>query len=232
MSTSVGQTVSRLALTCKVPPTPPRTVDSIVLPRSAEEAARLRLAPHGAKRLSERRLRVGWVGGSHIFGDKPPYDEPMAGVQWAYCAYSPTLNLHLLLKADGSVFTGALLDDRTGQLLPGGQKVLFSPDQQYYVAYEQPDGQDGETLKLYTRSGTKLWEGYDGILASDGTSVVANFEDLRWDAQNRPQATVSLEKGRTVALTLTQSSDGKWEWLPRLVCRFERTAGKATLHCE
>ena len=62
----------------------------------------------------------------------------------------------MLLKEDEALFTGALVDDATGALLPGGQKVLFSKNAQYYLAYEQPDGQDGETIKLYRRNGTLI----------------------------------------------------------------------------
>ncbi len=98
--------------------------------------------------------------------------------------------------------------------MPGGQAVLFSPDQRYYLAFEQPDGQDGETIKLYQRSGTLVWKGYNGILSADGKSVIADFENVHWDNENRLKAAVRLDGGKTVALTLTQGKTGRWEWLP------------------
>src|SRR5579864_2042357 len=203
-------------LQCSVPSTRPGvTDDDFVQPRSADEIARLKQAPHGAKRLGAHVIEVGWVRGKRILKDKPPYDEPLDGLRWIYCGYNADLKMHMLLKEDEGLFTGALLDDRTGALLPGGQKVLFSKNAQYYLAYEQPDGQDGETIKLYRRNGTLLWEGYNGFLSSDGI-VLANFESMHWDDQNRLQAIARLNDGKTQIVTLTQGSAGKWDWLPHI----------------
>ena len=190
--------------------------DDFVQPRSAEEAAKFKQAPHGAKRLGAHVIEVGWAGGKHILKDKPPYNEPLDGVRWTYCGYNADLKLHMLLKEDEALFTGALVDDATGALLPGGQKVLFSKNAQYYLAYEQPNGQDGETIKLYRRNGTLLWEGYNGFLSADGKDVLANFENMHWDDHNRPQAIVRLSDGKTQTVTLTKGNDGKWQWLPRI----------------
>jgi YD repeat-containing protein len=204
-------------LQCSVPSTRPgATEDDFVRPRSAEEIARLKQAPHGAKRLGAHAIEVGWAGGKRILKDKPPYDEPLDGLRWTYCGYNPDLKLHMLLKEDEALFTGALVDDVTGALLPGGQKVLFSKNAQYYLAYEQPDGQDGETIKLYKRNGTLLWKGYNGFLSADGKDVLANFEDTHWDDQGRLQAIARREDGKTQTVTLTEGSAGKWDWLPHV----------------
>jgi hypothetical protein len=203
-------------LQCSVPSTRPGvTDDDFVRPRSAEEVARFKQAPHGAKRLGAHVIEVGWAGGKRILKDKPPYDEPLDGLRWTYCGYNADLKLHMLLKEDEALFTGALVDDATGALLPGGQKVLFSKNPQYYLAYEQPDGQDGETIKLYRRNGTLMWEGYNGFLSSDGI-VLANFEDMHWDDHDRPQAIAHLNDGKTQTVTLTEGSAGKWDWLPHI----------------
>jgi hypothetical protein len=204
-------------LQCSVPSTRPgATDDDFVQPKSAEETAKFKQAPHGAKRLEAHVIEVGWASGKRIFKDKPPYDEPLDGLRWTYCSYNADLKLHMLLKEDEALFTGALVDEVTGVLLPGGQKVLFSRNAQYYLAYEQPDGQDGETIKLYRRNGTLLWEGYNGFLSSDGKDVLANFESMHWDDQDRPQAIARLNDGKTQSVTLTQGSAGKWEWLPHI----------------
>jgi hypothetical protein len=190
-----------------------------VEPNSAQETARLHQSPHGAKRLSRHQLEVTWAGGKAVFKDRPPYNEPLEGLRWVYCGYSSTLKLHLIGKGDGDLFTGTLLDDQTGLRLPGGDPVVFSPDRQYYLAYEQPDGLDGENLTLYKRDGTVVWEGYNGVLSRDGKSVVVNSEnmrDMRWDNQDRPQATVHLDGGRALVITLTHTRSGEWEWLPPL----------------
>jgi hypothetical protein len=202
-------------LQCSVPSTRAGADDDFVQPRSAEEAARFKQAPHGAKRLGAHAIEVGWAGGKRIVKDKPPYDEPLDGLRWIYCGYNADLKLHMLLKEDEALLTGALVDDVTGALLPGGQKVLFSKGAQYYLAYEQPDGQDGETIKLYRRNGTLLWKGYNGFLSSDGV-VLANFESMHWDDQDRLHAIARLDNGKTQTVTLTQGSGGKWEWLPHI----------------
>ncbi len=203
-------------LQCSVPSTRPGvTDDDFVQPRSAEEIARFKQAPHGAKRLGKHAIEVGWAGGKRILKDKPPYNEPLDGLRWIYCGYNADLKLHMLLKEDEALLTGALVDDATGALLPGGQKVLFSKNAQYYLAYEQPDGQDGETIKLYRRNGTLIWEGYNGFLSSDGI-VLANFEDMHWDDHDRPQAIARLNGGKPQTVTLTEGSAGKWDWLPHI----------------
>ena len=204
-------------LQCSVPSTRRGvTDDDFVRPRSAEEIARLKQAPHGAKRLGAHAIEVGWAGGKHILKDKPPYNEPLDGVRWTYCGYNADLKLHMLLKEDEALFTGALVDDVTGALLPGGQKVLFSKNAQYYLAYDQPDGQDGETIKLYRRNGTLLWKGYNGFLSANGKDVLATFESMHWDDHDRLQASARTDNGKTQSVTLTQGVAGKWEWLPHI----------------
>jgi len=114
--------------------------------------------PLGAKRVGHR-IDVTWAGGKRTFADKPPYNEPLSGISWYYCGYASDLKLHLLFKEEGDLFTGALLDDGTGAVLPGGMEVIFSPDKQYYIAYEMADGETTEILKLYRRDGRMLWQG-------------------------------------------------------------------------
>src|SRR5579863_9041971 len=119
----------------------------------AKKNWRLRQAPHGANRVGKRKLVVNWAAGKRTFTNDPNIEE-LGDVWWAYCGYSPEVKLHLILHATSdAIFTGVMLDDKTGSLLPAGEAVLFSPDRRLYLAYEQPDGQDGETLKLYKRTG-------------------------------------------------------------------------------
>lgn len=211
---------------CDVPRSHGREND-IVRPGSPAEISRIAVAPHGAKR-NGHQLAINWVAGTQVFPDKPPYGEPLDGVWWAYCGYNSSLGVHLLMKQDEDLFTGALLDDTTGQVLPAGQKVLFSPDAKYYLAYEQPDGQDGETIKFYRRDGTKLWEGYDGILHNNGKwdAVIANFTNMQWDNQDRPQAVAQVvPHGPIFQMTLIMTKDGKWDWLPKIPDEVIRRSG-------
>jgi hypothetical protein len=217
---ALSQTTGQISLQCAIPAAHPGQKHP-VFPMSAEETARLSQAPHGAKRLSEHQLEVRLAAGIRTFKDEPPY-EPLDGISWAYCGYNPVLKIHLIRKADNGLFTGVLLDDNTGRLLPGGFAILFSPDQSLYLAYEQPDGQDGETLKLYQRNGLMLWKGYDFIVSPDGKSVIVDAEDMRnmrWDNQDRPQATLYLRGGRTTTVTLMPDTKGKLDWLPRVALR-------------
>lgn len=172
-------------------------------------------APHGEARTGGHQTEVLWARGHRILKDEPPYGEPLDGLRWTYCGYHRKTGLHMLLKADHGVFTGVLIDDQTGALLPGGEKVLFSGNRQHYLVYEQPDGQDGETIKLFRRDGTLLWKGYNGLLTPDRKYVMSEFENMHWDDYNRLRAT-ARDKGKAVIVTLTRGHRGQWEWLPRL----------------
>lgn len=184
---------------------------------SAEESARLKQAPHGTRRVDGHAIEVGWSGGKLMLKDKQPYDDPDS-VRWTYCGYNEVLKVHMVLKDGEAVFSGVLVDDRNGAILPGGQKLLFSKKAEYYLAYYQDDGRDGKTLKLYQRDGTLLWKGFDGLLTSDGKYQVAYFEKMQWDDQDRPQAIAhDIKSGNVQTVTLTQSSSGKWNWSPLTV---------------
>jgi hypothetical protein len=110
-------------LQCSVPSTRPgATDDDFVQPKSAEETAKFKQAPHGAKRLEAHVIEVGWARGKRIFKDKPPYDEPLDGLRWTYCSYNADLKLHMLLKEDEALFTGALVDEVPGSSCRAGKK--------------------------------------------------------------------------------------------------------------
>lgn len=175
----------------------------------------LRHAPNRARRIDKRQIEIAWQGGKRVFRDEPPYDEALSGVRWAYCGYDPTLRLHLVSKNDNSLFTGILLDDRTGRLLPGGHNVLFSPDQRYYLTFEMEDGDVTELLKLYRRSGELLWSGHNGLTSVPEGSLLATFQNPHWEAPDRVQ-TVAVPNGgiKPFPITLARRGDGKWSWAP------------------
>lgn len=180
---------------------------------SSREAQELQKAPHSAIREDKHTLEVQWQHGKRIFRDRPPFDEPLDGIEWAYCGYNPQLKLHLIGEQNVDVFTGVLLNDSTGAVLQAGETVVFSPDRLLYLAYEQPDGQDGPTIKLYDRNGALLWKGYDGLLSPEGISVVADFQTIRWDMDNQLLAEYTLS-GALHRMILTRGHDGKWRWQP------------------
>lgn len=178
---------------------------------SSREAQEIRNAPHPAARVDKHTLEIHWQRGVHVFRDRPPFDEQLDGIEWAYCGYSPQLKMHLIREQDVDVFTGVLLDDATGAILQAGETVVFSPDARLYLAYEQPDGQDGATLKLYDREGHLLWKGFDGLLSADGKSVIADFQTVRWIAGDHLLAEYTLS-GAVHKMILSRSADGKWLW--------------------
>jgi hypothetical protein len=186
--------------------------DHLVKPGSAEESARFKQAPHGARRLQQHALEIGWAGGKLALKDKPPYND-FDSVHWTYCGYNESLKLHMVLKDGDGAWTGALIDDTTGTVLPGGQKVLFSKSASFYLTYSQDDGRDGKTLKLYRRDGKLLWDGFDGLLTPDGIYQTAYFEKMQWDDQERPQAVAhDIKSGNLQTVTLKQNGSNQWEW--------------------
>jgi hypothetical protein len=174
-------------------------------------------APHGARRIGKHVLDVRWAGGTHRFKDEGLVDGEIGGVAWTYCGYDPVSHVHLIYKADGdhSLFTGVLLDDKTGALRPGGESVIMAPDQKFYFTYSQEDGMDGQVTDLYRRDGKKLGEGYSGMLKPDGSTIQLsddNIRDLTWDDQDKLHATAYLDGGKTAPLDLILQAGGKIAW--------------------
>ncbi|MBI5586316.1 MAG: hypothetical protein HY892_21100 [Deltaproteobacteria bacterium] len=192
-----------------------------------EDAAVLRQAPFGAKRIMKHRLRVSWAGGSRDFIDKPPYDAELDGTSYSYCGYKRTLGLHLIHKSMDGVFTGVLLDNNTGQTRAAGQYVSFSNDQKKYFASVQPDGLDGEKWYVYGKSGTLIWKGLSGISGRHPQYqyeyFVAELVNPRWNSAGELEANYVCSDDRNsptkqrnkVTLKLVGK---KWAWLPRVFC--------------
>lgn len=178
---------------------------------SSREEREIRNAPHPAMRFGKHTLEIHWQSGKRVFRDRPPFNEPLDGTKWAYCGYNPQLKMHLIGKQDVDVFTGVLMNDSTGSILQAGETVVFSPNARLYLAYEQPDGQDGPTIKLFDKNGTLLWKGYDGILSADSKGVVADFERVRWGSNDQLIAEY-VASGRSHTMILIKSGEGKWVW--------------------
>ncbi len=170
--------------------------------------------PHGAARAGHALL-VHWSHGVRRFSDRPPYDASLDGLHWTYCGFSHELSMHLIGEQNGGLFTGVLLDDKTGSVLPAGEDVWFSPNRLYYLASEQPDGQDGPTLSVHAIDGRSVWKGYGGILEPNGVGVLADFVRAGWNDQNQVTMEVSLPDGRRRTVTLTRVGNS-WQWLPKL----------------
>jgi len=196
----------------------PRTLDA----RATEEAGWMKTSPHGAKRVGKYELQVRWAKGVQVFKDKPPYGEKLGSSWYAYCGFFVWAGqgLHLIVMTDGDTFTGEMMDDATGKILPAGKTVWTSFSGEYYAATERPDGLNGENAMLFTREGKLLWKGYSGVLAADGT-VVARFDrtpqnlvvGMMQDGQGYLFGVDDTPGQLKQKFLLTPQADGKWAWV-------------------
>jgi len=176
------------------------------------ELSALRQAPHGARRTGKHTLQINWAHGLRQLVDSGCDGDGIGGQCWEYCSYDATLQLHHVGHADGDLFTGALLDDKTGQLLPGGASVNFSPDKKMYLSTSQMNGDEFSDWKLYARNGTLLWSGESGLVGKKD-EVLAEFEDAKWSSSGELFTGYKDSKSNKVVLKLTRKADGKWGWV-------------------
>jgi hypothetical protein len=179
------------------------------------EIAVLRKAPHGAKRIGKHTLEVNWAKGVRRFVDKDCSEGYIGGSCWEYRGYCASLHLHQINHEEGDLFTGVLLDDVSGKLLPGGSSVIFSPDGKKYLASSQWDGKEFSDWKLYSREGILLWEGDSGIVGKND-EILAEFESPSWSSSADLLAdSVDSASGKRVVLILIQGTNKKWKWVKR-----------------
>lgn len=125
------------------------------------------------------------------------------------------------------MFTGVLLDNLTGKIVPAGQYVSFSNDKKKYFASVQPDGLDGEEWYVYTGNGVLIWKGLSGISKRHPKDkyeyFVADLDNPRWNSAEELEADLLCSADRdkpmtdktTVALRLVGK---RWAWLPEVTC--------------
>lgn len=192
-----------------------------------ENISILNQAPFGAKRISKHHLKVNWARGSVDFIDKPPYDEALDGTAYSYCGYNSTIGMHLIHKSAFSDFTGVLVDNATGKVMPAGQYVSFSKNKKKYFSTIQPDGLDGEEWYIYTRDGKLIWKGLSGISQKhpkyEWEFFVVELSNPRWNSVCELEATgicaSERDKVNKKETTVTLKLIGKkWEWLPKVSC--------------
>ncbi len=176
------------------------------------EPAALRQAPHGAKRIGKHTLQINWAHGVRQLIDKGCDGEGIGGQCWEYCGYDATLHLHHIGHEDDDLFTGALLDDKTGQLLPGGTSVSFSPNREMYLSVSQENGKELSDWKVFARNGTLLWAGDSGLVGKSD-DILAEFEGARWSSPGELLTDYMDSRNNKIVLKLTRKADGKWEWV-------------------
>lgn len=188
----------------------------------AHESRALRMAPEGAKRVSDHDLAVNTKAGVHRFIDKKPYREELGGFHWSYCGYLPALRAHLIGMEDEDLFTGKLLLDGDGRVLDGGQTVYPSPSGKLFLAASQEDGDELERWVISDMSGRRLWAGPSGVIKTENKIEIAalEFEAPLWisDDAIRVTATCGDSLGTKGPMTLTH--EGKvWRWKTGLRCK-------------
>jgi hypothetical protein len=180
------------------------------------ERAALQQAPKGARRVETHVLEVVTDKGPKRFIDKPPHDPgDLGGLHWRYCGYIAQAKAHLIEMADEGLFSGDLLLEETGKLLRAGHTVLFSPNEEEFLAIEQEDGVDGENWAVYDANGKAKWKGYAGTIAKvDGIdTVVSTFDHPQWTKQGELTARFVCASSKAHGVvTLARSPSGDWSW--------------------
>jgi hypothetical protein len=184
-----------------------------------KEAARIKAAAAGVvKRQSKHVLQVLVAGKTLTFADKPPYDEALDGVRYAFCARKE--GFILIAHEDGGDFTGKLIDEASGKITDAGASVVFSPDRRAYLARSQSDGRDATSLAIYAVDGRRSWRGED-ILPHPRKpgEMTATLADVRWEANGELAAQASCVAGKLAPWRVKLlKSGGGWDWQPKRKC--------------
>jgi len=83
------------------------------------------------------------------------------------------------------------------------------------LRHQQP-AHRGRQLPGYRSNRESAWKGDGGVLAPDGTPVLAGFVSSGRNSHSQFIVKVALPgaEQRTVVLT---RADGRWQWLPKIV---------------
>jgi hypothetical protein len=189
-------------------------------PRSKGVEAKLirNLANRVVLRKSLHELQVEVAGKTLRFKDEPPHDEPFAGVHYHFCDRKE--DFILLFKEDGFQFTGSLINEKTGQITPGGERVTFSHDRRAYMTSEQPDGLDGEVWKILAIDGRLSWEGFSFIPnEKDSSHMDATLDKQQWTVSGEFTAVARCITNPDQSWNVTlKKIGGKWDWHPKKKC--------------
>lgn len=174
------------------------------------------------KRASPHVLLIQSGGHEVRLEDKPPHDEPFAGLHHWFCDRRG--GFILLRTADERSFAGTLVNEATGAVTPAGVDVIFSEDWRAYFAEVQPDGLDGLEWTIHGVKGELSWAGYNAMPdPKHPDRNVATLDEPRWKSTGEfvAQATCITANEKTWPVTLKKIG-GKWDWSPRADCPEER----------
>jgi hypothetical protein len=195
----VASLASTLTLNC----------DNAEMGSTNEKAAEARLllkASGKASRLSEHMLQVTAAGRVLSFRDVPN-DEALMDVRYTFCGSQDGYSL--VGWADGDVFTGKLIEEKSGRVLPDGLQVIFSPDRRAYLAVEQEDGIDGTDWTVhFADSGKVSWKG-NSFIPSKTTSI--DLDNPRWTDKGELIANARCWDNPDATARLVNTR-GTWSW--------------------
>ncbi len=171
------------------------------------------------KRKSPHELVV--MAGSKIlsFKDEPPFDAELDNRTYTFCDHHD--GYILILHEDRGLFTGKLVDERTGRILPGGQEVIFSPSRNTYFVSEQEDGMEGQIWKIYaSKSGKVLWTGSSAIEKEPKGGVAEVLSEPDWARSGVLIAAASCDSDLTnkTSQVKLKKVNGTFVWRPELKC--------------
>lgn len=185
----------------------------------AQEAARIKATAAGVvKRQSTHLLQVTLAGATRKFADKPPYDEALEGVRYAFCERKD--GFILIAHEDGGDFKGKLIDEASGKVTEAGTSVLFSPDRRAYLAKSQSDGLDATSLAIVALDGRRSWQGVDTLPhPTRKGEMTATLADLRWEANGELSAQATCLAGKAAPWRVKLIKSGSaWDWQPKRKC--------------
>lgn len=171
-------------------------------------------------RIGKHELRVRAGGKTVSLRDDPPFDQDDDGTRYLYCDYRE--GFYLIWTTDQITYTGVLVNEQTGAVTPGGERVLFSPDRRAYLISEQPDGLDGSVWKVFSVTGRESWRGYSFMPDPRRAGfMVATLDSSVWTDKGRLTATARCfnDLSHVWQVTLTRSANGgDWDWRPAAHC--------------
>ncbi|WP_162877996.1 hypothetical protein [Trinickia diaoshuihuensis] len=177
-------------------------------PKGRAYEATLLSRTHGmASRLSEHLLQLHVAGKTLSFRDIP--GDLINNVAYSFCTSHDGYTL--IQWIDGVSFSGQLIDERTGKILPGGQLVLFSPDRRGYFAAHREDGSQGDYWAIYWADGRLAWQHIDyfQIDAHEPDNYI-RLVNPAWTSHG--ELTAKTYEGHGAPIAKLIRIDGKWSW--------------------
>lgn len=196
-----------------------------------EASAIHRLADGVVSRKSKHELQIKVAGKTLKYLDTAVDDERENDEQYYFCDRKQ--GFILISNNDYTLFSGLLINEKTGKVTYGGEEVIFSADRRAYYIQEQPSGMDGSVWKIYSVKGNLSWSGYSFIpRRGDPNFAEAYLDYPKWKENgeftalakcisldfNKPQSI----KDKEWKVTL-KKIDGVWDWHPKRECSQTKT---------